>query len=470
MSKFSRKEKDNSQDARRLMMANEPIHKVIPKMAIPTIIAFLINSIYGLADTFFVSSLGLNATAAVSVNQSLDQLIMMFGSMLALGSNAYIARLLGAGREKKASETLSTAFFTAMFFGVILLIFGVTFMTPMVRMLGATPTCEQYSIDYATYVLFAAPFMVSNFVMNQCLRSEGSSTLSMIGMGFGGILNCFLDPIFIFTFDMGVAGASLATAISKVVSFAILVFPYITRRSMLHLSIRNYKPDLEMIKEVFSVGSSALFRSGLAVVSAILINREAGMISDAVLAGIGVTNKVMMFPFSIILGFGSGYQPVSGFNWGAKNYKRVRKSYSFALKTALIGSVIMAVFLSVFAVPVIRLFAGADAEMEQIGSLCIRLQCIAMPIHAWAAMVNMLCSSLGVGWGAVLLASARQGTCFLPVLYPLSRIFGATGIASVQAVADALTIFLAVPISRKIFKIIAAAEQKQLEEQASSDA
>jgi len=269
---------------------------------------------------------------------------------------------------------------------------------------------------------------------------------------------------------MGVAGASLATAISKVVSFAILVFPYITRRSMLHLSIRNYKPDWEMAKEVFSVGSSALFRSGLAVVSAILINREAGMISDAVLAGIGVTNKVMMFPFSIILGFGSGYQPVSGFNWGAKNYKRVRKSYSFALKTALIGSVIMAVFLSVFAVPVIRLFAGADAEMEQIGSLCIRLQCIAMPIHAWAAMVNMLCSSLGVGWGAVLLASARQGTCFLPVLYPLSRIFGATGIASVQAVADALTIFLAVPISRKIFKIIAAAEQKQLEEQASSDA
>ena len=468
MSKFPSKEKDGSQDARRLMMANDPIHKVIPKMAIPTIIAFLINSIYGLADTYFVSSLGLNATAAVSVNQSLDQLIMMFGSMLALGSNAYIARLLGAGREKKASETLSTAFFTAMFFGVILLIFGVTFMTPMVRLLGATPTCEQYSIDYATYVLFAAPFMVSNFVMNQCLRSEGSSTLSMIGMGFGGILNCVLDPIFIFTFDMGVAGASLATAISKVVSFAILIFPYITRRSMLHLSIRNYKPDWEMAKEVFSVGSSALFRSGLAVVSAILINREAGLISDAVLAGIGVTNKVMMFPFSIILGFGSGYQPVSGFNWGAKNYKRVRESYRFALKTALIGSVLMAVFLSVFAVPVIRLFAGADAEMEQIGSLCIRLQCIAMPIHAWAAMVNMLCSSLGVGWGAVLLASARQGTCFLPVLYPLSRIFGAIGIASVQAVADALTIFLAVPISRKMFKIIAAAEQKQLEEQAAT--
>jgi len=461
MSKSPSKNKDISQDARRLMMANDPIHKVIPKMAIPTIISFLINSIYSLADTYFVSSLGINATAAVGVNQSLDQLIMMFGSMLALGSNAYIARLLGAGRDKKASETLSTSFFTALGFGVLLLIFGVTFMTPMVRMLGATPTCEQYSIDYATYVLLAAPFMVTNFVMNQCLRSEGSATLSMVGMGFGGILNCVLDPIFIFGLDMGVAGASLATAISKVVSFCILVFPYITRRSMLHLSIRNFKPDWEMIREVFSVGSSALFRSGLSVIAAILLNREAGQISDAVLAGIGVTTKVMMFPFGIILGFGSGYQPVAGFNWGAKNYKRVRESYSFSVKVSLIGSVVMAALLSIFAVPVIRIFAGADAEMEAIGALAIRLQCLAMPIHAWAAVVNMLCSGLGVGWGAMLLATARQGTCFLPVLYPLSRLFGSTGIASVQAVADVLSIFLAIPIVKRVFKIIRQAEEEQ---------
>ena len=216
------------QEQRRLMMLNEPVYKVIPKMAVPTIVAFLINSVYSLADTYFVSSLGTNATAAVSVNASLDQLIMMCGSMLALGANSYIARLMGEGNDKKASQVLSTAFFTAFGIGTALMIFGSIFMTPLVRLLGATPTCEQYSIDYATYVLMAAPFMATNFVMNQCLRSEGSATLSMIGMGFGGVLNCVLDPIFIFGFDMGVAGASLATAISKLVSFVILVFPYIT--------------------------------------------------------------------------------------------------------------------------------------------------------------------------------------------------------------------------------------------------
>ena len=455
------KKGEQQQEARRLMMLNEPIHRIIPKMAIPTIVAFLINSIYSLADTYFVSSLGTNATAAVSVNASLDQLIMMCGSMLALGANSYIARLMGQGNDKKASQVLSTSFFTAFAVGAVLMIVGSIFMTPMVRLLGATPTCEQYSIDYATYVLLAAPFMASNFVMNQCLRSEGSATLSMIGMGFGGILNCVLDPIFIFGLNMGVAGASLATAISKMVSFAILIFPYVSRRSMLHLSIRNFRPSKDIVTEVVSVGSSSMFRSGLAVVAGIMLNDIAGNISDSVLAGIGVSTKIMMFPFSIILGFGSGFQPVAGFNWGAKRYDRVQKSYSFSSWVALIGSVIMAVVLAVFSDQLIILFAGEDVQMRQIGSLCIRLQCLALPIHGWVAVVNMLCTGLGNAKGAFLLATARQGSCFIPILYPLAYLFGAYGVASVQAVADLLTLVLAIPLAISMTKKIRQAQREQ---------
>ena len=434
------------QEQRRLMMLNEPVYKVIPKMAVPTIVAFLINSIYSLADTYFVSSLGTNATAAVSVNASLDQLIMMCGSMLALGANSYIARLMGEGKDKKASQVLSTAFFTAFGIGLTLTVLGSIFMTPMVRLLGATPTCEQYSIDYATYVLMAAPFMAANFVMNQCLRSEGSATLSMIGMGFGGVLNCVLDPIFIFGFDMGVAGASLATAISKLVSFAILIFPYITKRSMLHLSVKNYRLSMDIVTQVVTVGSSSMFRSGLAVVAGIMLNDLAGNISDSVLAGIGVSTKIMMFPFSIILGFGNGFQPVAGFNWGARRYDRVEQCYSFSSWVALIGAAIMAAGVGIFADQLIVLFAGSDMEMREIGALCIRLQCLALPIHAWVAVVNMLCTGLGNAGGALLLSTARQGTCFIPILYPLAALFGAYGIASVQAVADVLTMVMAVPL------------------------
>ena len=453
-----------SQEQRRMMMLNEPVSRVIPKMAVPTIVAFLITSIYSLADTYFVSSLGTNATAAVSVNASLDQLIMMCGSMLAMGANSYIARLLGAKKEEEANKVLSVAFFIALAFGTILAVVGCTFMTPMVRLLGATDTCLQYSIDYATYVLLVAPFMASSFVMNQCLRAEGSAVLSMIGMGFGSILNCILDPIFIFGLDLGVAGASMATAISKLVSFGILIFPYITKRSMLRISLKYFKPSKEIITQIVKIGSSSMFRSGLAVVAAIVLNNIAGSISDAVLAGIGVTNKIMMFPFSVILGFGSGFQPVTGFNWGAKRYDRVLESFYFSAKCALLLSAAMALVLGLFANQVILLFAEADAELQAIGALSIRLQCIALPIHAWVAVVNMFCNGLGKAKGALLLATARQGSCFLPIVYPMAWLFKANGVAAVQAVADVLTLCLAFPLMRKVLKEVKskAAEAGQL--------
>ena len=438
------------QEYRKNMMLLEPLPKVITKMAVPSIISFLITSIYNLADTYFVSSLGTNATAAVSVNASLDQIIMMAGSMLAVGAASYIARLLGARQEEKADRVISTAFFLAMGFGAVVMVLGITFMKPMVRLLGATDTCEQYSIQYATYVLLVAPFMAGNFVMNQCLRSEGSAMRSMFGMGFGGILNCILDPIFIFALDLGVAGASMATAISKLVSFAILVFPYVTRKSLLHLAIRKFRPSWDILREIVAVGSSSLFRNGLAVVSAIVLNRIAGSISDSALAGIGVSTKVMMFPFGVILGFGTGFQPVVGFNWGAKRYDRVEESYRFSARTAVIGAAAMGLLLALFAEPLIMLFAKADPEMQRLGALCIRLQCLALPAHSWVAVVNMLCAGLGRAGGAVLLATARQGTCFLPIVYPMAYFLGDIGVASVQAVADILTIGLAAPLIRRV--------------------
>ena len=388
---------------------------------------------------------------------------MMAGSMLAVGAASYISRLLGAKDSDKASQVLSTAFFTAVLFGAVVTVLGVSFMHPMVRLLGATDTCEQFAVEYATYVLLVAPFMAANFVMNQCLRAEGSAMLSMVGMGFGGILNCFLDPIFIFNFNMGVKGASLATAISKLVSFAILVFPYVTRRSVLHLSVRRFRPTRDIVTQVVSVGSSSMFRSGLAVVSAIVLNNIAGGISDAVLAGIGVSTKVMMFPFGIILGFGTGFQPVAGFNWGAKRYDRVKDSYRFASRTAIIGALVMGLTLALLANQLIGVFAKSDqsAEMLAIGVLCIRLQCLVLPIHGWVAVVNMFCAGLGNARGALLLSTSRQGTCFLPIVYPMAWLWGTNGVAAVQAVADVLTLLCTVPIQLRALREMDALESAQ---------
>ena len=446
------------------MMLRQPLPGVITRMALPSIISFLITSIYNLADTYFVSDLGESATAAVSVNASLDQIIMMAGSMLAVGAASYISRLLGAKDPEKASRVLSTAFFTAAVFGAAVMALGTAFMRPMVRLLGATDTCERYAMDYATYVLLVAPFMAANFVMNQCLRAEGSAVRSMLGMGFGGVLNCFLDPIFILPqgLNMGVAGASLATAISKLVSFSILIFPYLTRRSVLHLSPKNFRPSRDILSQIVTVGSSSMFRSGLAVVSAIVLNNIAGEISDAVLAGIGVSNKIMMFPFGIILGFGTGFQPVAGFNWGAKRYDRVEESYRFAARAAIAGAAVMGLLLALSARPLIGLFAkaGQGADMRSIGALCIRLQCLALPVHAWVAVVNMLCAGLGDAREALLLSTSRQGTCFLPIVYPMTWLWRENGAAAVQAAADILTLALALPLIRRVKRQIRRAAEE----------
>lgn len=275
---------------------------------------------------------------------------------------------------------------------------------------------------------------------------------SMLGMGLGGILNCFLDPVFIFGLDMGVAGASLATAISKLVSFAILVFPYLSHRSLLRLSVRRVCFSRDIVTQVVSVGSSSMFRSGLAVLSAVVLNNIAGSISDAVLAGIGVANKVMMFPFGIILGFGTGFQPVVGFNWGARQYERVKESYRFAARTALLGAAVMGAALALLAQPLIGVFAkpGAGLAMREVGALCIRLQCLALPVHGWVAVVNMLCAGLGDARGALLLSTSRQGTCFLPIVVPMCRLWDSNGAAAVQAVADVLTLALAIPLIRRV--------------------
>ncbi len=466
------KKETMQQDSRRLMMLNTPIPKLVIKMAIPTIIAFLINAIYSLADTLFIAMLDdTNATAAVSVNATLDQLIMMCGSMLAIGANSYIARLLGEGNEKKASQTLSFAFFVALGIGGLLMIFGSIFMKDMVRLMGAKDAAvEGFAVDYATYVLLAAPFMASSFVMNQCLRSEGSAMLSMVGMSIGGVVNCILDPIFIFGwgFGMGVAGASLATAISKVVSFAVLIFPYITHRSMLRLSVKNIRFSWDIIKNVVSVGSSSMLRNGLAVVSAMMLNNIAGDISTSVQAAVGVCTKIMMFPFSIVLGFGTGFQPVAGFSWGAKRFDRVKESYRFASRIALIGAAVMAALLVAIAYPLMTVFARTDAQAQQIGTVCIILQCVALPVHAWVAVVNMLCNGLGNAKGAVVLATSRQGTCFIPFVHLAAYLFKAIGVAAIQAVADVLSLVLAIPIAISMNKKINAALKTQQEERVDS--
>lgn len=442
-------------------MLNEDMRTLIPAMAVPTIVAQLITTIYNLVDTYFVSTLGTNATAAVGVNASLERTITLIGSLIGAGASSYISRLLGAKRDGDAHRVLSTSFYTGIFLGALLLLFGKIFINPIVVFLGATPECVEYSMQYANYVLYAAPFMVGSFILNMCLRSEGSATFSMIGIGIGGVLNCFLDPLFIYTFDLGVAGASMATAISKFVSFCILLWPYLRKKSAVRLAISKVKFVAEDVKSVLSIGSTSFFRSAGAVVCSTLINRIGGSYSTSALAALSISNRVMEFPFAIILGFGQGYQPVVGFNWGAKVWERVKKSLDFALRVSVIGGVIIGAILIVFANPVVHIFnKQADAQVLEIGVYCIRVQAAMLFAHALNSIINMFYAGIGKAKWALLMSTARQGYLFIPLVFILPPLFGTYGVASVQAAADLISLAISIPLMLKAYKMIreAAAE------------
>lgn len=439
---------------RKQMMQTENIHKLILQMAVPTIAAQLITTIYNMVDTYFVSALGTNAMAAVGVNNSLERTITLVGSLIGSGACSYLARLLGAQKDEEANHVLSTSFFTGLLIGLVLAVIGTIFITPLVNFLGATDECRIYSVQYATYVLYAAPFMIGSFILNMCLRSEGSAKLAMIGICFGGILNCILDPIFIYVFQLGVAGASMATAISKLVSFCILLYPYFRKRSAVQISIKKIRWKAEEVREVMAIGSTSFLRSCFGVLAGILINRMAGGFSTATLAALSMSNRIMDFPFAVILGFGQGYQPVVGFNWGAKQKKRVRESMNFAMKISLIGAAVIGAVIFIFTRNIIGIFnSEADSEVLRIGMLCIRLQCITLPIHSWLSLVNMFYAGIGKARYALALSTARQGYCFIPMIFLLPTLIGVNGIASAQAAADLLTLAVVIPLCIKAYRM-----------------
>ena len=456
--------KDRGKQAQRMtLMLDTPIPKLIPKMALPTIAAMLIGSVYSLTNTYFVSFLGTAATAAIGVSAAIDHTILMAGSFLAVGSNSYIARLLGERQPDKASRVLSTAFFSALITGVLVMVPGLFFIEQIVRIFGATQSVIPYAVDYANYILMSAPLVTASFVLNQCLRSEGSPVYAMVGMGAGGLLNIALTPLFIFTLGLGIKGAAIATLLSKAVGFCILIYPYVSKSSILRLSIKSVGLTGDIVREITLMGLPSLLRMGLSVIAGILINNAAGRHSDSALAAMSLVSRIMMLPTAAILGFGQGYMPVSGYNWGAKNYERVRQAFKFSSIVAVGGTLVVSILIAVFSKNIISLFTEADAEMVWIGSFSLIAQSIVMPINAWVIIVNMFYASLGKPVGAIILGSTRQGICFLPLVFILPALFGIKGIACVQAGADLLTLLIVIPFAVSIIKDVSRRSNNELQ-------
>jgi len=426
-------------------MTQTPVSKLIIKLSIPTIISMLITNIYNMADTFFVSKLGTSASGAVGIVFALMAILQAFGFMFGHGSGSIISRRLGQRDTESASRYASTGFFLALAVGCVIGILGITLLTPFMKLLGSTDTILPFAKQYALYILLAAPFMTGSCVLNNILRYEGKASFAMVGLTLGGVINIIADPFFIFTLKLGVAGAGIATAMSQVISFSILLFMFLSGKTESKLSLRLITKELREVLEIIKVGFPSMMRQGLASVSTMLLNSQAAVYGDAAVAAMSIVNRICMFIFSVGLGLGQGFQPVAAFNYGAGIYSRVKKGLLF---TAGAGEVVLGTFaIAGFMVSghIIGWFRNDPAVIEY-GVFALRCQCIAFFFQPINVCGNMMFQSVGKSGTATLLSALRSGICFIPLILILPYFFGITGVQISQSIADILAFIISVPL------------------------
>ena len=417
-------------------MMEEPVHTLIPRLALPSMVSMIVVAVYNMADTFFVSQLGTSASAAVGVIYSMVAIIQAIAFMIGMGSGNEISRLLGAKKQEEAERYVAIGFFTEILLGVSIAIFSIIYIENLVYALGSTKTIAPYAISYAKYVLLGTPFIMASLGMNNMLRFQGNSFYSMLGIATGGILNMFLDPLFIYGFHMGIRGAALATTLSQIVSFSILLYQCNRMPACISVSFKNFKPSLKRYRLIFRFGLPSLARQGIAGVSTIILNFSAHPYGDAAIAAMAIVMRIIMFLNSLVIGFGQGFQPVCGYCYGAKNYKRVEEAYRFSLKVCFLMLMVMGTAVFIFAKPLITVFRKGDAEVIRIGYLALRLQCLTIPLSAQITMANMFSQTTGYPFRASFVALLRQGICLIPVLLILPPVFGLLGVQMSQPISD----------------------------------
>ena len=425
-------------------MTETPIPRLILGLAAPTILSMLITSIYNLADTFFVGQISTSASGAVGVVSSLMAIIQALGFMLGHGAGSIISRSLGSQNTDAATRFASTSFFTALVLGSVLLAGGLATLPGFMMLLGSTETILPHACAYARYILLAAPIMMASLVMNNILRYEGKASFAMIGLVTGGVLNIVLDPIFMFVFGLGTAGAGLATALSQCISFCILLSMFLRGKTVSQFKISAVTRSPAEFGTLLMTGMPSFGRQGLNSIGGMLLNLAARGYGDAAVAGMSIVSRIFMFIISVAIGVGQGLQPVASFNYGARKYRRVRQAAIFTIEAAFCMLVVLVGLCWVNGDALIRLFRD-DPAVTAVALPAFHYQCLAMLLHPIIVVANMTFQSVGASGRATFLACCRQGVFFIPLILILPRTHGLFGVEICQPIADVLTFLVSLP-------------------------
>ncbi len=462
-------------------MTTQPVEKLILKLAFPTIISMLVTTFYNMADTFFVGKIGAGesaeimslmqtrAQAAVGVVMSLMAIIQAFGFFFGHGSGNFISRALGQHDEKSAERVASSGFWYAIITGGVILLFGCIFADKLALLLGATRDFLQYTVDYMRIILIGAPITMASLVLNNQMRFQGNATYAMVGISAGAVLNVGLDALFIMVWDMEVIGAGFATIIGQTVSF-ILLFIGTEKSDCIKIRLKNVRFNKSTIGEICRGGLPSLGRQGLTSVSTACLNHMAGAYgaiaypfietaATSAVAAMTVVSRIMMFAASTLIGFGQGFQPVCGFNYGAGLYSRVTKSFWFCVKVAVGFILVIAIPAYIFSGDIVALFRGNDPTALEIGTKAMRWQIITFPVMTWVVMSNMMLQTMGRVFSATILSISRNGLSFIPAVLILPFVSGLNGVLLAQPVADIVALLMAIPFTVKVLKELSAGDK-----------
>ena len=436
------------------LLGSTSIPKALLAMGIPTMLGMLINAFYNLVDAYFVGGLGESQMGAISVVYPLGQVVVGLGLLFGNGAASYISRLLGRGDKENADKVASTALYSSVSVGAVIIIISMVFLHPILKLLGATDSILPYAATYAGIYIVSCIFNVFNVTMNNIVTSEGAAKTTMCALLTGAVLNIALDPLFIYVFDLGVAGAAIATAISQVVSTCVYLTYIFRKKSVFHFRVKDCTYTKETMSEIFKIGIPTLVFQILTSVSISLINNVAGNYGDSAIAGMGVVTRLISMGSLSVFGFIKGFQPIAGYSYGAKKFDRLREAIKTSILWSTVFCVIFGVILALFPTAIVSQFTKGDAEMIRIGAASLRANGISIILFGFYTVYSSLFLALGKGREGFILGACRQGICFIPVILLLPMVGGLNGIMYAQPIADVLsaviTVFMAIPLHKKL--------------------
>lgn len=436
------------------LLGSTPVPRALMSLGIPIMIGMLINALYNLVDAYFIGGLGERPMGSISVVFPLGQVVVGVGLMFGSGAASCLSRLLGKGDKSTADKVASTALYGSVFIGCILISLAIIFLKPILSFLGATDTILPYALTYARIYVLSCIFNVFNVTMNNIVASEGAAKTTMCALLSGAGINIVLDPVFIYTLKMGVAGAAIATAISQIVSTIVYLSYVFGKKSTFSFSLKKFTPEKEIVAEILKIGVPTLTFQLLTSLSVALINRAANGYGDAVIAGMGAVTRVTSMGTLVVFGFLKGFQPLAGFSYGAKNFKRLRQSIKVSILWSSIFCVIAGLLMALFSTQIISQFASGNEAMITVGQKSLMANGFSFFLFGFYTVYSSLLLALGKSTAGFILGACRQGICFIPVIMILPKFAGINGIFYAQPIADVMsaivTVFMALHLHKKL--------------------